>query len=488
MGVVVLDLGRFLRPQTLFEGFDRAVPGYPRFSYLGSESVGQHHLLVTGVTTTEAGEYQCQVGPGPNSPAIWATANITVLVPPRSVVVEGRSEGERVVVEKGGSLALQCVAGEARPPSTLTWLADGVPLTSGVVEAHRVEGSGRGRGWRVRSELEVRVGAQDDGRRYTCQATHPAITTTPLTTSVTLAVLHAPSPPRISRYRAGQVVTAGQEVRLTCRATDGFPRPVLTWSRNPGPLSPSAIATATAATTAFTAASTLRFTATAKDDGAEYVCSAVNDVLQQPLSTVVTLIVYYPPGEVHIRGPRRVGEGRPLNLTCDTSQSNPPAILLWKIQGERVKGLRETKTRLGSGGWVTTSHLTWHGVRSRQVTEVTVECRAVNPAVDRSVTKTVTIIVTRPAGAPRFGNDMSREYMAGSNLDLTCSSVPPSIRLYKGKEQLPTEVWQEGRIRWGRVRLGLMAADNGAAISCVVSADDDNTTQALTTTATLLVK
>lgn len=55
------------------------MPGYPRFSYLGRPGLGQHHLLISGVTTTEDGEYQCQVGPGSSSRPIWAAANVTVL-------------------------------------------------------------------------------------------------------------------------------------------------------------------------------------------------------------------------------------------------------------------------------------------------------------------------------------------------------------------------------------------------------------------------
>ena len=55
------------------------MPGYPRFSYLGRPALGQHHLLISGVTTTEDGEYQCQVGPGSSNRPIWAAANVTVL-------------------------------------------------------------------------------------------------------------------------------------------------------------------------------------------------------------------------------------------------------------------------------------------------------------------------------------------------------------------------------------------------------------------------
>lgn len=64
----------FLRP-----GFERHVPGYPRYQYTGDPEVGEHNLVIKGVTLTEDGEYQCQVGPTNDNPPIWAAANVTVL-------------------------------------------------------------------------------------------------------------------------------------------------------------------------------------------------------------------------------------------------------------------------------------------------------------------------------------------------------------------------------------------------------------------------
>lgn len=60
-------------------GFERLVPGYPRYYYEGDPTRGEHHLLITGVTLTEDGEYQCQVGPTAVSPPIWTAANVTVI-------------------------------------------------------------------------------------------------------------------------------------------------------------------------------------------------------------------------------------------------------------------------------------------------------------------------------------------------------------------------------------------------------------------------
>ncbi|XP_063885901.1 nephrin-like [Scylla paramamosain] len=323
-------------------GFEREVPGYPRFSYLGRASLGQHHLLISGVTTTEDGEYQCQVGPGSSNRPIWAAANVTVLVAPQSVEISGRSKGEEVVVGDGSSLTLDCLVKDARPAPTATWLRDGTPLPPGLVD-DTVEKSPLPRRWSVRSRLMLRVTAEDDGRVLSCEAGHPAIRGNAIPmTSVTLSVLHPPGHPSISGYREGEVLVAGQRVALMCRSLGGNPRPNLIWRRRSRPLSrtatsPStAILKASAASTTTTATATtsrLQLTAAAEDDGAEYECRAESDLLQRPLVASVTLTVYYAPMSVRVSGPGQVLEGDPITLTCVTNESNPPASVRWKVQG-----------------------------------------------------------------------------------------------------------------------------------------------------------
>ncbi|XP_047490967.1 nephrin-like [Penaeus chinensis] len=60
-------------------GFERHVPGYPRYRYAGDPSKGEHHLVIKGVTLQDDGEYQCQVGPTITIKPIWVAANVTVM-------------------------------------------------------------------------------------------------------------------------------------------------------------------------------------------------------------------------------------------------------------------------------------------------------------------------------------------------------------------------------------------------------------------------
>lgn len=66
----------YLLPRT---GFDRSIPGYPRYSMTGNPQEGVHNLKIEDARIEDDGEYQCQIGPGPNSKAIRADSKVTVL-------------------------------------------------------------------------------------------------------------------------------------------------------------------------------------------------------------------------------------------------------------------------------------------------------------------------------------------------------------------------------------------------------------------------
>ncbi|XP_069164061.1 nephrin [Procambarus clarkii] len=467
-------------------GFERQVPGYPRYSYSGDPALGQHHLVISGITITEDGEYQCQVGPTQTNPPIWAAANVTVLVAPRSVEFSGWRDGSVVEVVAGSSITLECLVKDARPAPTVWWYRDGLQLDQGLVE-ERVEASSLVRRWSVRSRIALTASPEDDGKLFTCEADHPALRggSDPLLASITLSVLHQPGPPTISGYKTGEVLVAGERRTLVCRVSGGNPRPWVTWHRQ------GLLLDDTTTSDAAGVINTHQLTATAADDGAIYECRVNSDLLQEPMVANVSLTVYYVPSFVSLIGPTQVEEGASISLTCETSKSNPPVSIIWRVQGETVTGEPETMVRVSTGGWVTTSQLTHHKVRSRKVTEVVVECRALNPAIEQIVSKTRIVAITKPAGPPRFEGDLERNFLAGTTLDLVCSSIgghpPPTIRIYKEEEEVPTEVTRELNVTRGRGSVGLTPADNGARVTCEV-ANAGSTSAPLTVYARLVVR
>ena len=61
-------------------GYDRNIPGFPRYSMIGDASIGVHNLRIVDARNEDNGEFQCQVGPGgKNYAPIRATSKVTVL-------------------------------------------------------------------------------------------------------------------------------------------------------------------------------------------------------------------------------------------------------------------------------------------------------------------------------------------------------------------------------------------------------------------------
>ncbi|MPC23789.1 Nephrin [Portunus trituberculatus] len=228
-------------------GFHREVPGYPRYSYTGDASRGQHHLTISSVSLSDAGEYQCQVGPTLSNPPIWAAANLTVVsqvpricpytgglpttcaggitimtasdahnspsikktvcthlfgaffvhkvnagaevVPPSGISLVGQSDGSVVEVVAGASLTLRCRVPDARPPPRILWYLDERQLPADQVDSQVVRSVMPHR-WSVRSRLTLQPRMQDDGGRVICRVLHPGLAGGgALATSITLSVL-----------------------------------------------------------------------------------------------------------------------------------------------------------------------------------------------------------------------------------------------------------------------------------------------------------
>jgi len=66
-------------PLTL--GYNRSIPGYPRYAMTGDASEGVHNLKITDARIDDEGTYECQVGPGlvRHSLPIKASSKVTVL-------------------------------------------------------------------------------------------------------------------------------------------------------------------------------------------------------------------------------------------------------------------------------------------------------------------------------------------------------------------------------------------------------------------------
>ncbi|XP_066939090.1 nephrin-like [Macrobrachium rosenbergii] len=212
---------------------------------------------------------------------------------------------------------------------------------------------------------------------------------------------------------------------------------------------------------------------TKEDDGVQYECVVAHELLEEPLIVNITLTVYYPPSYVSLTGPSQVEEGGSVWLTCESSESNPSSTLTWSVQGKEVTTAKSSVGQVSSGGWVTSSDLTQYVVRAGLVPEITVECKASNPAFQKYASKTLVIAVTKPPGPPSWETDLGREVVSGATLDLSCSSVggtpPPTLRIYKEDDVLPTKLEKKGNMTRASSLIKITASDNGSKLTCEVS-------------------
>ena len=72
--VAVLNNINFSSP-----GYDRSIPGIPRYSVLGSDNSGQFSLKIVNVSVADDADYECQVGPANYNKPIRAQAHLSVL-------------------------------------------------------------------------------------------------------------------------------------------------------------------------------------------------------------------------------------------------------------------------------------------------------------------------------------------------------------------------------------------------------------------------
>jgi hypothetical protein len=62
-----------------FAGYDRRLPGFPRYTVLGTDDSGIFSLQISNATLEDDAVYECQVGPSFNNRPIRASAQVSVM-------------------------------------------------------------------------------------------------------------------------------------------------------------------------------------------------------------------------------------------------------------------------------------------------------------------------------------------------------------------------------------------------------------------------
>jgi hypothetical protein len=165
-----------------------------------------------------------------------------------------------------------------------------------------------------------------------------------------------PEPPKISGYREGDQLTGGTPHRLVCSSQGGHPLATLRWFHRDTELYSEYTAGESQAS------ALLLLTPNRTDNGAVYRCVASSRAVPPTaaagaLEAAVRLAVRYAPAGVRIDlRPSRLRQGTEAVLTCESGEANPPADLVWLLNGAPVAG-EVTTAAGGYGGEVTVSRL-----------------------------------------------------------------------------------------------------------------------------------
>jgi len=60
-------------------GYDRDIPGFPRYRMIGSVTHGEHHLVIESAQLSDDANFQCQVTPAGGDPPLASSARLSVI-------------------------------------------------------------------------------------------------------------------------------------------------------------------------------------------------------------------------------------------------------------------------------------------------------------------------------------------------------------------------------------------------------------------------
>uniref|UniRef100_A0A8C7G942 Cell adhesion molecule 1 n=1 Tax=Oncorhynchus kisutch TaxID=8019 RepID=A0A8C7G942_ONCKI len=173
-------------------------------------------VSLSNVSLSDEGRYVCQLYTDPPQEAY---ADITVLVPPGSPIMDSRED----VVSEGNETELTCTAMGSKPAASIRWMKGEQELTGEMTVDETYD-----RMFTVTSRLRLTVSKEDDGEPVSCIIDHPAVKD--LRAQRYLEVLYQPEVKIVQAFPEG-LTREGENLELTCIAK-GKPQPhQISWLR-----------------------------------------------------------------------------------------------------------------------------------------------------------------------------------------------------------------------------------------------------------------
>ncbi|KAM4567107.1 cell adhesion molecule 1b isoform 3-T3 [Odontesthes bonariensis] len=185
-------------------------------------------VSLSNVSLADEGRYVCQLYTDPPQEAY---ADITVLVPPGSSIIESRED----VVSEGNETEFTCTAMGSKPAAAIRWMKGEEELTGETTVEEMYD-----RMFTVTSRVKFSVTKDDDGEPVDCIIDHPAVKD--LLVQRHLEVLYKPEVKIVVTYPEG-LTREGDNLDLTCIA-EGKPHPhQINWLRVEEDVPPHAVVT-----------------------------------------------------------------------------------------------------------------------------------------------------------------------------------------------------------------------------------------------------
>ncbi|XP_061188981.1 nephrin-like isoform X2 [Saccostrea echinata] len=448
-------------------GLDPSLPGFSRYSIVRN-TPSQYNLLIENTKLVDDSYYECQVSPETDNPALKARAYLTVQVPPEQPEILGYANASTIALSPDeNQLTMTCEVRRGHPAATIEWYRNGNLVTENVRTSNEPV-SGGSKLMTARSIITITNIADHHNSIYMCRAKHDALNKNWMQTFVKLNVLSPPGVPEITGYSSGQVIREGDTLRLLCVSKGGNPLPQVKWFRNNVEVDISHT------TDPAQSMNEYLFSVRREDNGAVYRCEASNTATSAPLTAEVTLNVYFPPQTATITGGGSpVKAGQQVTLTCQSSLSNPKAVITWYSRGKIITANSDpTYTPGSNGGFTSRSSVTV--TMSEQENNAMYICNAVSDNRAPVATANVTLSVLYPPGAPTIeGYSESDHVVAGKAARMTCKSVggnpTATLKWFKGNQPLVSVSSTSGNMVTSELPFLPTPGDNNAIYKCEAS-------------------
>ncbi|KAL5285582.1 NPHS1 family protein [Megaselia abdita] len=314
---------------------------------------------------------------------ISSEIKMSVLFSPSEVVISGITEAKT-----GDVIPITCTTAPSNPPAEIHWTVGGKQVRNST---STVQQNSNGGGWITTSQIAVAIEPNKRSIVAVCHGLNMQLTENIVKTH-TINVLYPPSPPMISGYTKGQIIAAGSIHKLLCVSSGGNPPPTMVWYKND-----KKINSVTKIVTNSVSAE-ITILANATDNQARYKCEVQNSATEIPFFETKTLDVHFPPEIIKIRSePVDLRPGAEATLICDSSSSNPSAVVSWWKDGIPVEGVNPTNKPGLWGGIVSTLELKVN--ITQEMNGMGYTCQGTNEVLQRSVHESINLNVLYP---PKF--------------------------------------------------------------------------------------